>query len=66
MFVGPFFGPFCRYHHPHDKIAITAFALEGDREKCLEAGMDDYIAKPVQMRELAEVLKKYQPSQVGS
>ena len=47
-------------------IAITAFALEGDREKCLEAGMDDYIAKPVQMRELAEVLKKNQPSSAGS
>ena len=47
-------------------IAITAFALEGDREKCLEAGMDDYIAKPVQMRDLAEVLKKNQPSSVGS
>ena len=39
-------------------VAITAFALEGDREKCLEAGMDGYIAKPVQMRELAEMLKK--------
>jgi CheY-like chemotaxis protein len=47
-------------------IAITAFTLEGDREKCLEAGMDDYIAKPVQIGELVEVLKKFQPSRVGS
>ena len=38
-------------------VAVTAFAMEGDREKCLEAGMDDYISKPVQMQELVEVLK---------
>jgi PAS domain S-box-containing protein len=39
-------------------VAITAYALEGDREMCLEAGMDGYISKPVQKRELVEVLKR--------
>ncbi len=40
-------------------IAITAYALAGDKEMCLAAGMDGYIAKPVQKEELAEVLKRY-------
>lgn len=39
-------------------IAITAYALRGDKEKCLEAGMDAYISKPVRLEELAEVLGK--------
>ncbi len=47
-------------------IAITAYVLPGIRGKCLEAGMDDYIGKPVNITELARVLSKYSLSPVGS
>jgi PAS domain S-box-containing protein len=39
-------------------IAMTAHAMKGDRERCLEAGMDGYIAKPVQFKELEETLHR--------
>jgi CheY-like chemotaxis protein len=39
-------------------IAITAYALEGDREKFIEAGMDDYMAKPVEINDLRAVLER--------
>jgi PAS domain S-box-containing protein len=40
-------------------IAMTAEALDGARERCTEAGMDDYIAKPVKMETLTETLRKW-------
>ena len=39
-------------------VALTACALEGDRDRCLDAGMDGYISKPVKMGDLREALEK--------
>lgn len=40
-------------------IAMTANAAEGDRDRCISAGMDDYICKPVKLKSLREVLEKW-------
>jgi PAS domain S-box-containing protein len=41
-------------------VAMTARAMAGDRERCMEAGMDDYLSKPVDSAQLREMLARYQ------
>ena len=42
-------------------IGVTANAMQGDRETCLDTGMDDYISKPIGLEQLREVINRYKP-----
>jgi len=47
-------------------VALTAHAMKGDRERCLEAGMDGYLTKPIRAQELDEILGKYNSPRTGA
>ena len=56
-------GHACPWKAPVYIIALTASSIQGDREKCLAAGMNDYVGKPVRLAELQAALERWQAAQ---
>ena len=42
-------------------VAMTAYAMFGDKEKCIAAGMDEYISKPAEPEKIMKMIEKYRP-----
>jgi two-component system sensor histidine kinase/response regulator len=55
-------GHACPWKSPVYIVALTASAMQGDREKCLAVGMDDYVSKPMRLVELQAALERWQPA----
>lgn len=58
----------CKRHSPGDRpflVALTAHAVEGDKDDCLSAGMDDYISKPIKIETLKKMLSRVAASGVS-
>jgi CheY-like chemotaxis protein len=61
---GPEAARFIRQNMDHQPaiIAMTANAMAEDKDQCLEAGMDDYLSKPLKLQEIMDALVKWQPN----